>query len=240
MTATPPRQRGHLRFPVTVVVLVVTATVSVVGLVDPQLGAMLTRDGVLVRDGQWWRLVTPMLVQPDGWGQFAFNLLGIVIVGAALEQRRPARLWLATYLTASVGIVVLLTLIRPGDHDGGSSHGVAALIGALAVTTVLDGRRHAVPSPLLDVASIAYSAFFCVYLAMLDLGGPWPAIVAGDLAVALSLTAWRLVGTTQTWRGVLVVLVLAGIAMAVRLDGHGIGLLAGAVVATVGRPRRSR
>lgn len=230
-TATPTRSRRRVPFPISTTLLLVTAAVSVVALLDHDVMAQLTRDETLVRAGRWWRLVTPILVQPDGWGQFVFNLAGIAVVGAALERRRPPWLWCAVYVAAGVGSIAILTVLRPGDHGGGSSDAVAGLVGALTVTEVL-GRRPAAGA--LAAVSTAYSAFFGAYLTALDLAGVWPAMVAGDVAVAAVLTARRRVGADRTAIGLLVLIGLAGVVMAVRLDGHGIGLLTGVAVAGVG------
>lgn len=233
---------------VTLAVGVATAAVSTAALIVPPLSAAMVRDGELVRAGDWWRLVTPILVQPDGWGQFAFNLIGVGLIGAALEQRLRRWLWLVVFLAAGLGSVLVLTLVTPGDRDGGSSDCVAGLIGALAVLRRLDGttsermRSERMTSEgtmsdvrrgVLSFAATAYSTFFCAYLTALDLGGVWPAVLAGDVAVAVALTAARRSGSTRVDTGVLVLVVVAGIVMAARVDGHGIGLLVGALLALV-------
>ncbi|WIB59777.1 rhomboid family intramembrane serine protease [Curtobacterium sp. MCLR17_007] len=223
------------------VVTIVTAAVSVAAVVHPSLTAVMIRDGELVRAGQWWRLVTSILVQPDGWGQFAFNLLGIAVVGSALEQRRSERVWLLTYLVAGVGSGLVLALLLPEQRDGGASDCVAGLIGALVVVRVLDRTTPTGPGGLRDTVAVAYSAFFCAYLTLLDLGGVWPAIVAGDAAVAVALTASHRFGAVRTAFGLLVLVAVAGGVMTARIDGHGIGLLTGALLAvTIARtqPRR--
>jgi hypothetical protein len=52
---------------VTVALIVAISTVSLVGYAHPQvLEALEPRRGEL-GDGQWWRLVSPLLVQTDGW-----------------------------------------------------------------------------------------------------------------------------------------------------------------------------
>ena len=180
-----------------------------------------------------------MLVQPAGWGQLGFNLLGIAVVGAAFERRRPRWQWVLTYVLAGVGSVVLLALLRPDDHGGGSSDGVAGLIGALAVAELLERARRPSSRSVLDTVAMGYSAFFCAYLAALPLG-VWPAIIAGDVALALALTVRYRVGPAGVAVGGLVLVVVTGAVMAVQADGHGIGLLTGAVTALVVWRARSR
>lgn len=232
-----PSSRRHIgAVPVvTIGVGIVTAAVSTAAIIHPPLTAAMVRSGELVHAGEWWRLVTPVLVQPDGWGQFAFNLAGIAVVGAVLEQLVRRWLWLAVFLTAGIGSVLVLTLVTPGDHDGGSSDCVAGLIGALAALRFLDGTTVGRRRRVVQLAAIAYSVFFCAYLTALDLGGVWPAILAGDLAVAVALTATHRFETNRTSAGVFALVVVAGAVMTVRGDGHGIGLLAGVLLAVTAR-----
>jgi len=77
----------------TVVVCAVTVVVSVSALFSPALMNLFTRDLAQLRSGQWWRGFTPVLVQSDGWGQLAFNLLGLAVIGAALERRVSRPCW---------------------------------------------------------------------------------------------------------------------------------------------------
>jgi hypothetical protein len=78
---------GARRLAMTVAVVAVTAITSVVALASPAVMHLFVRNLPRLRGGQWWRVATPMLVQPSGWGQLAFNLLGIGLVGAALQRR---------------------------------------------------------------------------------------------------------------------------------------------------------
>src|SRR5674536_299772 len=76
-----------------------TLAVSVAALASPTLMLIMTRNLAQLRAGQWWRIITPVLVQPDGWGQLVFNLLGVTVVGAALEHRTSRAAWILTYLS---------------------------------------------------------------------------------------------------------------------------------------------
>ena len=56
------------RYPMTSWVTMVTAVVGAAQLLDGRVVADLQRNRQLRFDGQWWRLVTPMFVQPSGIG----------------------------------------------------------------------------------------------------------------------------------------------------------------------------
>jgi membrane associated rhomboid family serine protease len=80
--ATAPPTRPTL----TVSIIAITTAVSVVALINAKVMNATTTDLGELRSGQWWRLVSPVVVQPSGWGQLAFNMTGLAIVGAALEK----------------------------------------------------------------------------------------------------------------------------------------------------------
>ena len=219
----------------TVSVVVITATVSVWALLDTDGSPQLVRDHQLFWSGQWWRVVSPILVQPDGWGQFGFNLAGIAVVGAALERavrqlRHRVWTWGCSYLLAGVGSNLVLATLVLSDHDGGSSACVAGLIGALAVVDTRGPRR--ATGPLAVLAGV-YSVFFCVYLFGLDLAGGWAAAAAGDVFVSAYAVGRRIAGVVSANIGKLALVIVSAVVMSLRLDDHGFGLLVGAVVMTV-------
>ena len=128
-----PGNASTRRPALTVVTCGVTLAVSIAALVSPVLMRLFVRNLPHLRTGQWWRAVTPVLVQPSGWGQLVFNLLGIAVVGAALQRRLGWAGWSLIYLAGGSGTIALYVAWHPGDTGGGSSAAVAALIGALAV-----------------------------------------------------------------------------------------------------------
>jgi hypothetical protein len=93
----------------TFAVLAVTLAVSVTALLSPALMNASTRDLPQLRAGQWWRVVTPVLVQPSGWGQLVFNLLGLLVVGIALQRHVGWSSWLSIYVVGGVGSVAVVS-----------------------------------------------------------------------------------------------------------------------------------
>jgi len=189
---------------------------------------LFTRDLARVRQGQWWRVVTPVFVQSSGWGQLAFNLLGLAVVGAALERRLGRSSWALTYLVGGTGSIALLSAWKPGATGGGSSDAVAALIGALAVLLAASGQARG-----WDGAAQVYSVFFVAYLTGLDLGGVVPSVIAGNVSIALLVTARRALSPAMLTRACLLLVVAGGTVMTAVHDGHGTGILAGVAVASL-------
>ena len=217
--------------PTTVSVTIVTLAFFAVQLAWQPLLGLLQRDGVLVLEGQWWRLVTSMLLHGGGWPHILFNLLGIVLVGAAVEREYGWWRWLVIYLAAGAGAGLLQVIVYPTATDSGASGGLAGLIGALALQ-LLRGRRASVPAML-------FAAGFTSYLAALLWLGPIAAAVLGSAAAGVLGTVARRLERTRF--GVIVVIVVAvgTVAMLLGWDVHGQGVLVGFAVAWV-LPRRGR
>jgi membrane associated rhomboid family serine protease len=221
------------------VVAVGTLAVSIAALASPGLMQLMTRNVAELRTGQWWRIVTPVLVQPDGWGQLVFNLLGVTVVGVALERRTSRVAWLLTYLVGGVGGIAATMFWHPSDRGGGSSDAVAALIGALTVLLVAETCGGSRRRPRTDWLAQLYGVFFAGYLSALDVGGVWWSVVVGNVTIIGFVLARRSLSATALSRVCLAVIVVAGVVMAIAQDGHGFGLIAGAAGGSVILLRRS-
>jgi membrane associated rhomboid family serine protease len=225
---------GPCRRPVlTVVVCAVTFAVSVAALVSPALMDLFIRDLVQLRAGQWWRGFTPVLVQSDGWGQLAFNLLGLAVVGAALEGRVSRPCWALLFLLGGLGSSAAQSAWKLEATGGGSSDAVAALLGAYIVLLVIDGPRMRWEWP-----AQLYAVFFAAYLTTLDLVGLVPSIILGNVSIIAFFVARRAVHPAAVSRACLVVVSVAGVLMTMAQDGHGTGILAGLAVASLVLARR--
>lgn len=210
------------RYPATAAVSAATVLVGALQLFTPVV-SLFERDSQRIASGQWWRVMTSMFVQGDGWGQFVFNVLGLVIVGSAVEMRLGGRRLLVLYFGGGVATGLTMSLWFPHQVDSGSSAGVASLIGALTLAMVL--TRSLAPWP-----AFLYSLFFCVYLAGLALGGPIVGSIAGSLTVALTV-ALRNRAEPRTVRGLnLLAFALCTVALLISRDVHGVGLASGCVL----------
>ena len=233
VTPEAPRQPG---FPVlTAIVAGVTLLISLVAQLSPGLMDLLVRDRPQLLAGQWWRAVSPILVQPDGWGQLAFNLVGIVLVGTAVQRRVGAMSWLSAYLVGGVASVAIYSAWHPTDTGGGSSAAVAALIGVLVLTS----RTDAPPQRPVEFAHW-YAIFFSVYLTALDLGGVTASVIAGNLSIVAVAVGRRALGADGIVRIGGPVVVVAAVVMTMLRDDHGTGLLIGLAVGVLVLLRRYR
>ena len=127
--------------------------------------------------GEWWRLVSPLFVQPHGWGQCLFNGLFLIVFVPLSERLYGAGVWLIYF---GSGIVGQLANYSWRPEGGGASTAAFGAMGSLLLWVLW--QRRSMP--------IQYQVF-----ASLGIGG----------AVVMSLIH----------------------------DGHGPGLLAGALIASI-------
>ena len=128
-------RRTYAIAPVTVVLVAVTIAAWLVHLVFAHLGHVNTDltfgdDGSALH-GDWWRLVTPMLVH-FGPLHIGLNMLVLWRLGPAVEQVVGSRLYLAAYILSGIGGQVASDLTMGGNVlSGGASGAIYGIIGVL-------------------------------------------------------------------------------------------------------------
>jgi membrane associated rhomboid family serine protease len=223
-------QRSLIRsFPATIV-FTIAVTVGFALQWFLPLEDVLERDATAIGDGQWWRIFTSVFVQGSGWGQYVFNTLGLIVVGAAVERTRGSMQWIVAAVVAQIGASLCALWWWPGVPDSGSSLVVGGLVGMLTVTRFIRPDAWA-------ATAAGYRVFFVSYLAGLALGGPIVAAVVGSVLAGVAVSS-LLRSRWATWAltGVLVVVVAASIVLAVARDQHGVAVLLGLAVGLL--PRR--
>ena len=119
----------------TLVVALVTVLVTGLDLVHPQIGRALQRTPAAIDAHEWWRFITPILINPEGWRQITFNLVSLILIGAIVERQWGGRLWLAFYVIGGVAGEAVGLAWQP--IGAGSSVAVCGLLGSLVVSLVL-------------------------------------------------------------------------------------------------------
>jgi rhomboid protease GluP len=114
----------------TLVVLFITSSTTVLGLVYPGFVGVVQRTPSVYEGGEWWRLVSPVLVNPEGWPQIVSNGVTLAAVGTVAEFFWSVRAWLAFYLLGTVSGEIAGLAWRP--VGAGSSVAVCGLLGAVA------------------------------------------------------------------------------------------------------------
>jgi rhomboid protease GluP len=146
-----------------------------------------------VLDGEVWRLVTPMLVQPNGELQAVLNAFLALVFLPLAERLYGNGLWFV-YIGSGVVSQVVNALFFP-DLGGGSSSAIFGVMGAMHAYVL----RHGLGRPDSSASPPRIEK---------------PFLVVSSLSVA------------------------GAVVLAIFHDGHGVGLLTGALLSLLLRPRR--
>ncbi|MFT3716501.1 MAG: rhomboid family intramembrane serine protease [Gordonia sp. (in: high G+C Gram-positive bacteria)] len=139
------RHGRRLAVPVaTLTLAAVTTAVSVAGILSPAVLNALGRDRSRLVDGQWWRIVTPLVVQDGAWGGLVFNVVVLLVVGTVAESIVGARTTVFVYLVSGVASEVVAYTLIPHQGFAGNSVADLGLAGLCLAMYVLARRGPAV------------------------------------------------------------------------------------------------
>lgn len=138
------------------------------------------RDPDALAAGQWWRLLSPVLVQPDELSTVIGLGVLAAVVGVAAERVFGTTRWVVLFLVGALAGHSIGEWWQP--YSGGVSVGFCGPLGALAVYALLANLRP--PSPRL-VGPAVILAGAVVLVVITDIHGP--AILAGALVGALAM-----------------------------------------------------
>src|SRR5690625_4055471 len=114
-------------FTVTMAIVVVTSIVTFFQFAHPEVLSMLRRDPEGLASGEWWRMITPLLVHADGWGQYIFNIACIAIIGSEVERLYGRVHLLVLYLSG--GLIGEVAGYAWEPYGAGASVGFCGLLG---------------------------------------------------------------------------------------------------------------
>lgn len=216
--------RAHLVLTVTVSTVVLL--VSALALWQPAIMASLVRDTAAVQDGEWWRTITPTLVQPSGALALVFLLVGFMVLVPAVSRKAGIGVTGFGMALGAIGALALSTRLFPEHTGGGSSGAVSALVGMWAICLIGRGRRD-----WLSCVASAYAGFFASYL----LFAVSPLAVFAPLIGNVGAIAAFFLHRHGHTRIVAIGLLTCGAGMALLLDEHGFGIVLGILTSQVFR-----
>ena len=164
----------------TIIVLVVTAIFTGLQFPFPTVLEALRRNPHALAAGEWWRLVTPLLVHSDGWAQIVFNFVAIIIFGVLAERVFGHWWWLALYLGG--GIVGEIAGYFWDPFGAGASVGLFGLLGGLLIWLLLS-----LNTPRSRIAAVIGLLTVVALLILRDIHG-YAALAGACLAL---LPLWR-------------------------------------------------
>src|SRR5580698_4708358 len=160
----------------TAAVFLVTAVCTSLQFSSLHLNELLRRTPTALAHHEWWRLISPVLINPEGWRQIAVNFSALLVLGVLVERRFGAARWLGIYFTGA--LVGELAGYAWQPSGGGSSVGVAGLLGAFAAMLA----TAAAPPARAGAVLIGAGALALCYFR--DLHGP-PILAGFALALVL-------------------------------------------------------
>jgi len=165
--------------PLVVTTLIIALTVLTFGLqfAYPEVLQALRLDVDRLKAGEWWRLITPVFVQPYGLFQFLFNMMFAVVLLPMAEKLYGAKLWLLYLVPGLVGQLVN-TAWKPGG--GGSSTAVFGVMGAILIYVLVHRKSAPVQYPVFAALGLCGAVVMCF-----THDGHGPGLLAGAALAAL-------------------------------------------------------
>ncbi len=191
----------------------------------PQVLGVLRRDPVAFAAGEWWRLLTPLLVHADGWVAFVSNSMAIALIGPTVEQKLGR--WRGLLLFLAGGLAGNMAGYAWEPHGAGSSVGLCGLLGGLSVWLLLRN------DPVWPIAPV-YMVYFLSILVGATMGASFAISMLG--AVGINLLAILLQRNSKIASAARVMgsaSLLGAVVLTVARDNHGPPIIAGACIAAL-------
>ena len=172
------------RFPKTTLVLFLAIAIpSILQFLFPDLLLFLQRDATRFRQGEWWRLITPLFVQDGGISGTVFNLVSLAFVGTVAEQFWDTKEMLIIFFGGGLVGEIIGFLWQP--VGAGNSVGNFSLAAAVALICL-----HRLASRFVQTAALVVLGADIVLVLLKDIHGP-AAVTGAILAFVLSRTSER-------------------------------------------------
>ena len=152
----------HLKArPLVASTLIITLTILTFGtqVAYPEVLQALRRDLVGLKAGEWWRLVTPLFVQPGGVFQFLFNMMFLIVLLPMGERLYGARIWALFFVPGVVGQLVNYAWGASGL--GGSSTAVFGVMGSVLVYVLWYRKSAPIQYPVFAGFGICGAVVMC-------------------------------------------------------------------------------
>jgi rhomboid protease GluP len=165
--------------PLVATTLIITLTVLCFGLqlVYPDFLQYFRRDLAGLKAGEWWRIITPLFVQPQGIYQFLFNMIFLSMFLPMAERLYGRATWLLYFIPGVVGQCVNYFWSPAG---GGSSTAAFGIMGSLLMYILI--HRKNIPQQYWWFALLG----ICGALMMcFNRDGHGPGLLAGALLAVL-------------------------------------------------------
>lgn len=113
-------------------IVIITSIGATLQLIFPGVLSALRRDPAALAAGQWWRILSPLVVL-DGnvYLHFAYDTAGFILVGVAVKRLLGPARWLVLFFGAALAGEIAGYAWDP--YGAGASVGLCGLIGGIGV-----------------------------------------------------------------------------------------------------------
>jgi membrane associated rhomboid family serine protease len=118
-----------------IIIIVLTLTVTCLQFVSPEILSTLRRSPVGLEAGEWWRIITPLFVDSEGFLHFTLNIVSIVVLGVTVERLFGGFRFMLLYFIGGVSGEIAGYAWDP--NGAGASVGLCGLMGGLFVMLLL-------------------------------------------------------------------------------------------------------
>ena len=167
---------------VSCLIIGVTALITALQFVFPEILRLFRRNPEALLAGEWWRLVTPLFVQSNGLRQCAGNAIAAVIFLPLAERFFGQKLWALYFIPGILGEVCAYLW---GLEGAGSSVGIAGVMGSLFAFALL--HRRELPRLVYIAALLGLSAAVVLCLWR---GTHGPSLIVGLLLASTMMRLW--------------------------------------------------
>ncbi len=215
-------------------VVFITAIGAVLQATIPEFLPALRRDPSALAASQWWRVISP-LVALDGnlWLHFAYDALGLLLVGIVVEQVMGRGRWLLLFFAAAITGTIAGYLWNP--TGAGASIALCGLIGGLVIWQITRSDFHQIAAiyALALAAALTFEAIAAAFSAS-DMVVIIIAAVLCALLINMLLFVRRHSPTTPASAYFVgAVMLLCSLILTSLRDLHGVALLTGLIVAAL-------
>jgi membrane associated rhomboid family serine protease len=173
-----------------IMLIVITAVITTLQFLFPDILPVLTRNKEALLSGEWWRLITPLFVQPYGLWQCFFNGCFMIVFLPIAEKLYGKKILLLYFIAGLVGQLFNYLWDRGG---GGSSTAIYGVMGSLLIYMYCYRKEFPWPYFALSIAGIcgAIVLFFVK-------DGHAPGLLTGALLGALLIIGKKIPYTNIT------------------------------------------
>ena len=152
------RKRKHSLPVATILIIGVTALITGLQFVFPEVLADFRRNREALLAGEWWRMVTPLFVQAFGWPHACANGVGAIFLCPLAERFYGKRL-LALYFVP--GILGEIFAYQWFPNGAGSSLGLAGVLGSLFAFTFSHRSEISSSALMFSIVGVAGAVVMC-------------------------------------------------------------------------------